>query len=144
MDTFKRKYEEALKYATIDAVFRDPDSEDCKEVLLEFMQQEFDEHELPFQKCLYLWAMEHMNDCAHLTAWRKACKLSHELNVQYSDAQVLNTQMGIQINPLTIPLCRNNNVLAAARHIWLSAQQAAQQSSSSTAIRVRVSTLSPG
>lgn len=149
LDTFKRKYADPLKYATIDAVFRDPNSEDCKQVLMDFLVQEFDEHEVLFQRTLYTWAMKHMNDSEHLVAWRKACKKSHELTVQYKDQDARNAQFAAQIDPVTAALTCPNNVLIAARRIWLTAQQnmrqqAAQQASASTAVRVRVSIFSPG
>lgn len=139
LTTFKRKFAESLSYAAVDAVFRDPDSEDCKTVLLDFLGQEFEQHGAVFCRSVYLWALEHLNDCTHLMEWRKICKLYHTLTIQYKDTTTYDNQITRQIDPVTQKLCQPNLALRAAYRIWQT-----QQLRSNTAIRLRVSTLSPG
>jgi hypothetical protein len=74
MKEFERDMYMKLKRTHHTAVFSNPESEAAKEVLLEFIADEHETHDMDYEKEIYAWAAENKSYTYKMHEWRIQCE----------------------------------------------------------------------
>jgi len=116
---FKRKYEIPLKYSALNRLFQDITKDDYIGTLFQFIQDEHSEHDLPCNRQLYSWALQHYARSPIIMKWRKLCYRYYEIMFIHTDIDQVNDAHDAEIGPATRLLCRQNGDIIRARMKWL-------------------------
>lgn len=68
-----------LKRTHHNAVFSNPDSENAKEILLDFIEDEHKSHGMDYEKDIYEWASEHQSYHHKMHEWRVQCEKHYRI-----------------------------------------------------------------
>jgi hypothetical protein len=89
-----------LRSAIIHNIFSNPSDSSAKELILEFIEDEYENHEEAYDHAVYKWAIENAPDSRHMQEWRKLCYQQHRL--PYSATP---TKESLEIEEKTKRLC---------------------------------------
>ena len=76
---FDRDMYMKLKRTHHNTVFSNPESENAKEVLLDFIEDEHKSHDMDYEKDIYVWAVENMSYHHKLHEWRIQCEKHYRI-----------------------------------------------------------------
>jgi hypothetical protein len=79
LNEFDRDMYMKLKRTHHNALFANPSSENAKEVLLEFIEDEHSAHGVDYEKDIYVWAAEHQTHHHIMHQWRIRCEKHYRI-----------------------------------------------------------------
>lgn len=100
IEQFAKDMHFKLRSAIIHNIFSNPKDSSAKELILDFIEDEYENHEEAYDHAVYKWAIENVPESRHMQDWRKLCYEQHRL--PYSATP---TKESIAIEEKTKHLC---------------------------------------
>jgi len=100
IEQFSKDMHFKLRSAIIHNIFSNPKDSSAKELILDFIEDEYENHEQVYDHAVYKWAIENVPESHHMQDWRKLCYEQHRL--PYSATP---TKESIAIEEKTKRLC---------------------------------------
>jgi hypothetical protein len=129
--TLKKKYELPLKYSALNRYFHNISDANYIATMIDFIENEHIEHNIPFKKPLYLWALEHYAMSDIMIKWRRLCYRYYEMIFLYPDINQLNALHDSEIGTQTSQLCKCRMDIILAKVRWMKKEDFRTDTSSS-------------
>ena len=100
IEQFSKDMHFKLRSAIIHNIFSNPDDSSAKELVLDFIEDEYENHKEECDYALYKWALDNVPESRHIQDWRKLCYEQHRL--AYSNTP---TKESLEIEEKTKRLC---------------------------------------
>ena len=104
MKEFDRDMYTKLKRTIHNSVFANPSTDAAKDILLEFIEDEHLEHNIPYEKDIYVWATEKQSAHYKLHEWRVQCSKFYTIQHFPSDSE-FDTSETEKVHASTKKLC---------------------------------------
>jgi hypothetical protein len=72
-----------LRLEALEATFREPDSEDCVELVLDFIETEHFNMNKVYYRTLYEWALDMKPEHPKVVRWRALCRIYYKFAIMY-------------------------------------------------------------
>jgi hypothetical protein len=120
LTTFQRNYTVPLKMSALRRMFQNTErlSEEAKDFLVDFIEQEHDHFQIPFREYVYRWALNTIPRNRIIQEWIRACKLFYEIHITTPEAGEIELKQLTTVNPITRNLCATIDTLISARNLW--------------------------
>ena len=104
MKEFDRDMYTKLKRTIHNSVFSNPSTDAAKDILLEFIEDEHVEHNIPYEKDIYTWAVEKQSAHYKLHEWRIQCSKFYTIQ-HFPSGSELDTSEIEKVHASTKKLC---------------------------------------
>lgn len=115
---FRRNFAQPLRFSALRRVFCATDSDNYKQMLLEFIYDEHETHGVTCMSALYEWAIDHAAEHEKMIRWRRLCYRYYELTIILNNYSELVLTIAHEIEHASAALCKFPEDLIKARYTW--------------------------
>jgi hypothetical protein len=105
LNIFALNFDVPLKHDALRRTLSNPTEEDCVNLVFEFIEREHDNHDQPFNKGIYIWALREEANCDKMIKWRNLCRRYYTILIECRDLGSLNAKIQADISQQTEGLC---------------------------------------
>lgn len=102
---FKRMQSRQLRLAALRAQFQAPETDDYHETMMDFIESEYENHEVLFPKLIYSWALKHAAEHPTIAKWRTLCFRYYYIDITHECTFARDELMQKEVYHETAGLC---------------------------------------
>lgn len=115
---FQNRFDEPLRHSALKRHFKDEKSPEYRQTLLEFISDEHEYHERPFNRSLYAWALEYEPNHETMIQWRRLCFRYNQIYVLLHDREMIAKMVESDVTGRSEALCGPPILLLRLRDAW--------------------------